>query len=177
VAVLGPDAAGTSIVIRMLATQLPEARLAYLGAHVPGGRARSRPAGPGTVERWLRLAARGAVVRRHRRRGRIVLLDHHPLEVTCRSENGTWRSRLGCRLVARLVAGPDVLVVLDAPTDVLHARNPELSLEAIERSRRRYRQLAATRGAVVVDGGRPWPEVVADVRDAIATAPPPGPRR
>jgi thymidylate kinase len=65
------------------------------------------------------------------------------------------------------VAAPDVLVVLDAPAEVLHARKPEHSLTATAGMRQRYLALARARGAVVVDVDRPLEEVVADVRDAV----------
>jgi thymidylate kinase len=177
VAVLGPDGAGKSTVVRTLARELPDARLAYLGAYPRDGRTARRPAGLDTIERCLRLALRGAVVEGHRRRGRTVLLDRHPREVPFGPPTRSWRARLRRRLVARMVPAPDVLVVLDAPAAVLHARKPEHRLDEVERMRERYRRLAETQGAVVVDVDRPLADVVADVRDAVAMGPRARPRR
>jgi thymidylate kinase len=166
-AVLGPDGAGKSTVIDAVATAVPGVRVVYLGAYPKAGRAGRRPAGVDTVVRCARLAGRGLLVRGHRRRGRTVLADRHPLEVAWGPTVRSRRTRLRRWLVAHTVAAPDVLVVLDAPADVLHARKPEHSLHATADMRRRYLALARARGAVVVDVDRPLEEVVADVRDAV----------
>ena len=72
-------------------------------------------------------------------------------------------------LVGRAIPHPDVVVVLDAPTEVLHGRKSEVSPEETRRQRDAYRRLAARMpNAHVVDAARPLSQVVAEIT-ALAT--------
>jgi O-antigen/teichoic acid export membrane protein len=63
---------------------------------------------------------------------------------------------------------PDLLVVLDAPGDVLHGRKPEHLPERLERDRQGYLSLAhRVPGAIVVDASKPFEEVRRDVTDNV----------
>lgn len=96
------------------------------------------------------------------------------------TERGWWdmvvdprRYRLGSpnRVTAalgRFMPGPDLLFVLDAPTEVLVSRKQELPAEELERQRRAWLELGIP-GAekVVLDATKPLDQVVADAREAI----------
>jgi hypothetical protein len=56
-----------------------------------------------------------------------------------------------------------VLVVLDAPAEVLLARKGEHDVPALEAQRERYRALAERLGGVLVDAGRDADTVRRDV--------------
>jgi len=68
------------------------------------------------------------------------------------------------RLVAALIPMPDLMLVLDAPADVLQARKQEVSAEESARQAEAYRTVfssAALRGrALLVDATRPLEQVV-----------------
>lgn len=98
-------------------------------------------------------------------RGELVLFDryYHDLLVD------PGRYRYGgpatlARLGARLVPLPGVLVLLDAPPEVLQARKHEVPLADTVRAREGYLQLfRGLPSGHVVSASRPLPEVVAEV--------------
>ena len=64
------------------------------------------------------------------------------------------------RLVVRFVVNPDLFLVLDAPTATLRSRKQEVSLDECERQRRGYLNLAAElRNTHVIDASRPAEQV------------------
>jgi thymidylate kinase len=68
----------------------------------------------------------------------------------------------------RLYPRPDLVVLLDAPAEVLHARKGEGSIEALEARRQEYLgQAGLFRRFVVVDASQPTETVAADVRARI----------
>jgi thymidylate kinase len=70
--------------------------------------------------------------------------------------------------VWRLIPRPDILILLDAPADVLQARKSEVSY--LETARQRNAYLEHVRGleyGLVVDATRPLPEVISDVKRTI----------
>lgn len=73
------------------------------------------------------------------------------------------------RLVGRLIPMPDLLLVLDAPADVLQARKQEVPAAESARQAQAYRDVAAgssVRGrAVLVDAARPLDQVVDQCTD------------
>lgn len=178
VAVLGPDGAGKSTLLRELQTRIP------LGVHVAylGGQRRSprRRAGhQRTPARSRRLASSTAgevaFVARHLLRGArrlagvygrawmgtIVLCDRHPVEALAIDPRRTASARLFERFVLRrIMPWPDVVIVLDAPPEVLYARKQEHPLERLVTWRRRYRTIFAPVGARFVRTDGP-PEVAA----------------
>jgi thymidylate kinase len=70
--------------------------------------------------------------------------------------------------VGRLVPKPDLVLVLDAPGEVLASRKQELPAHELERQRRAWLDLTIP-GAekVVLDATKPLEQVVADAREAI----------
>ncbi len=119
---------------------------------------------------------REVVSRHHGRRGRIVLFDRHFLadyhahDVNRVDEARPIASRLHGWFLRRL-RQPDLVIMLDAPAEVLHARKPEGSVEFLRARREEYLQL---RGVVprfeVVDATLPLEEVVGRVRELIRSA-------
>jgi thymidylate kinase len=147
VALLGPDGAGKSTLIRSLATTFYyPARTYYLGlygAQRPRlGRLSSLP-GAELIAQIARLWRVYLLAGYHRRRGRLVLFDRHGYEalLTFRSRPSLKR-RLRRILVGRLSPGPDLVLVLDAPPELLHARKAEHDPQALARQRAAYRRLA-----------------------------------
>ena len=82
------------------------------------------------------------------RRGHLVVLDRHPyLDYHRRrvlAEGGwmRWGDRVHALLLKRLYPKPAEIVLLDAVPEVLHARKPEGTLEALRARRQEYLDLA-----------------------------------
>jgi hypothetical protein len=121
------------------------------------------------TEEWLRqLVALG-----HSLRGRIVIFDRHFYLDYYHAdvENGRPRSaaeRLHGWMLARVYPKPDLVILLDAPADVLHARKPEATVAWLERRRQQYLELAPlVPEFVIVDVDRPLEAVVSEVVAAI----------
>ncbi len=101
---------------------------------------------------------------------RLVIFDryYHDLlidERRFRYSGPRWLSHL----VARLIPLPDLLLVLDAPAEVLQARKREVPLEESARQSEAYRQIAASpmvRGrAALIDASLPLEDVVQECAD------------
>ena len=127
------------------------------------------------AEEWFRQA----VAWSHERRGEIVLFDRHFFcdyyanDVIGRRPGRPWTSRLHGRMLERLYPRPDMVVMLDAPADVLFARKGEGTLESLERKRQEYLALASVVDHfVVVDATRDIDTVVDDVIAAIRSIQP-----
>lgn len=72
------------------------------------------------------------------------------------------------KLVWRLSPKPDVVILLDAPAEVVHERKAELSMAELERQRAAYRELVASLpNGVVIDSNRPIDDVTADVAEVL----------
>jgi thymidylate kinase len=166
VALLGPDGAGKStLAAALVATPHLRARSLYAGLY---GAATPQPRLPlpglglaSRLVRLWRLRLRAAAVRA---RGRVVVFDRHGLDAaaTARPARGA-AGRARRRLLAAALPTPDVLVVLDAPAEVLLARKGEHDVPALEAQRERYRALAERLGGVLVDAGRDAESVRCDV--------------
>ena len=69
---------------------------------------------------------------------------------------------------ARVAPEPDLVILLDAPPEVLRSRKQEVPMEEVVRQRTAYLELARTlRPAVVVNAGQPAELVIHDVITAI----------
>lgn len=88
------------------------------------------------AEEWFRQS----VAWIHQRRGRLVLFDRHffcdyyAADVAGRRPGRPWTSRVHGAVLAHYPR-PDLVVFLDAPAEVLHARKGEGTVESLERMR------------------------------------------
>lgn len=113
----------------------------------------------------------------HGRRGRIVLFDRHFFadyyqhDVSRVDPGRTIASRVHGWFLRRVFRPPDLVIMLDAPPEVLYARKPDSSVEFLAARRLEY---LALREVVprfeVVDATRPLDEVVAVVRELVRSA-------
>jgi thymidylate kinase len=123
-------------------------------------------------EEWMRqLVVLGDLLR-----GRIVVLDRHFFLDYYHAdvEAGSSRSlaqRLHGWMLRRVYPKPDLVIMLDAPAEVLHARKPEATVAWLERRRQQYLELAPlVPEFVVVDVDRPVEAAVSEVVSAIESS-------
>lgn len=124
------------------------------------------------TEEWLRqLVALG-----HGLRGRIVVFDRHFFLDYYHADVETGRrrgpaQRLHGWMLERLYPKPDLVIMLDAPAEVLHARKPEATVAWLERRRQQYLELAPlVPEFVVVDVDRPLDAALSEVLAAIESS-------
>ncbi len=102
-------------------------------------------------------------------RSTLVLNDRHFVDILVDRK----RYRYGgpswlMRLIWRLIPKPDLIILLDAPPEVLQARKQEVSFEETARQRNAYLSLARTlENGHVVDASRALERVAGDVSDII----------
>lgn len=160
VALLGPDGAGKSTLAEGLVASFYHPVRSLYGGLYPAGSGTRRPRGLRLVRQLSRLRSRELVARWHRARGRLVIFDRHPYDALSARPGLARRSRLRRRLLARSCSAPDLVVLLDLAGEDAFARKGEHSPEALEKQRRRYRELASRLPSVVtVDAGREADEV------------------
>lgn len=150
------------------------------GALLDDGREEGRRGIAGGARRTLRLFAwvaeewyRAVVVANHVRRGHLVICDRHfvcdyyAADIAPREGRPLLRRIHGWQL-RRLYPRPDLVFVLDAPVEVLHARKDEDTVEVLARRRDDYLALSrALPGVQVIDATRPLDHVVTTVAAAI----------
>jgi hypothetical protein len=167
VAIIGPDGSGKSTLVRDLPEGLPvPTRTRYLGLFGAGHRRAPVP-GLGFLGRigrvWRGAIADAAALAR----GRIVIYDRYPYDMLrARGSESTGR-RLRRWIEAHAAPPPDLVILLDAPAEQLHARRPEHSVEELRDLLEHYRSIAAGLDRVtVLDATAP----AADVRRAAIDA-------
>lgn len=175
VALVAPDGAGKSTVAALLQRSfyLP-GRSLYMGLYPRNGakRARRRIAGMGLSRRLLGQWRRYLAARYHRARGRLVVFDRYAYDIGLAADGPAHgRDRIRRWLLGRALPHPDVVVVLDAPGEVLYRRKREHSPAALERQRQQYLGLRGRLPrAVVVDATRDEDTVRRDVTAAVWNA-------
>jgi thymidylate kinase len=188
---LGPDGAGKSSVIRAVSQGVagafagtrcytfPPALMRRLLCRPPGPESLPHALPPrsflGSMIRalsyWLAYYSLGYYLTAHLAlaRSNLVLHDRHLVDALVDPR----RYRYGgpawvLRLIWRLVPKPDLVILLDAPPEVLHARKQEVPLPEIARQQRAYWSLVTRMGnGHVVDADRPLEQVVEDINDLI----------
>ncbi|UCE03526.1 MAG: hypothetical protein JSW67_04880 [Candidatus Latescibacterota bacterium] len=154
---LAPDGGGKSTLATALAHDpFLRARVVYMGANHAEARAMHLPlsawlqrqvraGGPFprrqgiglvyTIHRLLEEWARLGIGEVQRVQGRFVVYDRYWYDTYLSPRAGSWRLRLRRWLLARTTRVPDLVLLLDAPGDVLHARKGEHTPEFLEAQR------------------------------------------
>ena len=168
IALLAPDGAGKSTVAAALCATLPiPVRVIYMGRARTSSRGRRGSVASGLLRQWRRHLT----ARYHRYRGRIVLFDRYTYDALLPPRNPK-PARIARRWVfAHAVPPPDLVVLLDAPADVMWQRKDEHSQEFLEQRRNDYLELKSRLpGMVVVDAGQGLEDVRRDITSAIWSA-------
>ncbi len=118
------------------------------------------------AEEWFRQA----LAWYHLRRGRIVVFDRHfysdyyAHDIAANAGERSLSRRVHGFVLRRLYPKPDLVILLDAPPDVLWERKREGTIEALVRRRQEYLHLRdEVEGVAVVDATQPEGTVVHDV--------------
>lgn len=141
VAVLGPDGAGKSTVADGIqdASMFPVRRV-YMGLYQKRQKraARALP-GLGFAQLLLTQWRRYLTARYHQAAGRLVIFDRYAYDALLPSPRPQGLPRRIRRwLLAHACPPPDLVVLLDAPAEVLFARKGEHGVEALETQRQSY---------------------------------------
>jgi thymidylate kinase len=168
----------------------------HRGGPPAAGAIRTRPADG--LHRWLAHAKslaslalrvpeecyRMLLAELYARRGYLVVLDRHPHAdyhaQRIAGERGWLRlgDRIHGLLLAHVYPKPSETILLEAPPEVLHARKPEGSLEAVRSRCAEYRALTATLpGMVVLDVTDDEDRVLATLVHVLDGGAPPTPAR
>ena len=188
VALLGPDGAGKTSLAQNLARDLQlHARHIYMGSNSGQGsvglplirwvKRLRQPRGRlfGVPLKGLRLAARLAeqgyrfsATRYHTLRGRFVIFDRFVYDSWLNAKPSNPMSRLRRALLESGWPTPDLVILLDAPGEILYARKKEHSPEWLEDQRQGYRRLASRIPQMkIVDATRPESEVRREITQLI----------
>jgi thymidylate kinase len=188
VALLGPDGAGKTSLAQSLAHDLQlRARPIYMGGNIETnptclpflrwvkklGQPRNRLfsallKGPRLAARLAEHGYRVSAAHYHMLRGRFVIFDRFVHDSWLHPKPSNLMSRLRRALLESGWPTPDLVIVLDAPGEILHARKKEHSPEWLEDRRQRYRSLATRIPQMrVVDATRPESDVHREVTQLI----------
>jgi thymidylate kinase len=164
VAVLGPDGAGKSTLAASLAATFPvPTRTIYLGLY---GAGLAAPGRLGFLRRIARLWRGWGAGLWHRLRGRVVVYDRHAFDTLIATSPRSRKARLRRWALLHAIPDPALVLVLDAPAELLFARKGEHDVATLDAQRRGYLALAARiGGAEIVDATR---DSEAVRRDAVA---------
>jgi thymidylate kinase len=162
-AILGPDGAGKTTLAEALVGRLGfPVRYVYLGMwqrkrwrehlrHIPGA---------DLLVLIAKLCFKSGLIAYHQRLGRVVVLDRFTYDADLPPSSAGWKERVTRRLIMSICPDPDVIVLLDAPAEVMFARKGEHTLERLEELRDGYLSLAQKYPQItVVDATRPREEV------------------
>ena len=164
VALLAPDGAGKSTVARAVADAFfLEARVLYLGLYGASDKVLDLPVpGAGLVQRLGRTWVRWTAARYHQARRRLVVFDRHPYDARLEPPRPAGPASAVRRAVlGRALPPPDLVIVLDAPGQLLFDRKGEHDPETLEAQRQNYLRLARKLRRVEVVDATADPDAVA----------------
>jgi thymidylate kinase len=188
---LGPDGAGKSSVIQAVRQQLAGAFARTTCLSFPPallGRVFRRPQVPDTTPHdspprsflastlravcyWLVYSTLGyyATVHLALARSTLVLHDRHLVDALVDPRRYRYAGpRWLLRFIWRVIPKPDLVILLDAPAEVLQARKQEVPFAETTRQREAYRALTATmKNGHIVNVARPLELVVREVNDIV----------
>ena len=144
VALLGPDGAGKTTLGKSLEASLPGlVRYLYSGLWQADDQCRlfRKSSTSRLVLRLSRVARTGVTARLHRRQGRLVVFDRAPHEVRLSGRDAGLGTRLTTLAVRIFAVAPDLVVLLDAPAEVLFMRKGEHTVAILDGLRRSYAAL------------------------------------
>jgi thymidylate kinase len=127
----------------------------------------------GLCNRLAEECYRQIVAWNYTRRRNIVIFDRHYFPDyyaydIARDSTRSLAQRIHGFFLARLYPRPHLMILLDAPAEVLWARKCEGTPALLERRRLDYLRVGeVVKHFVVVDAARPEPEVAGEVRDVI----------
>jgi thymidylate kinase len=160
-------------------------RRGVAGGLLPAAAARRLPAAParrsGAVLAELRAAItfthrladlgfRFAVGWRASRGGAVVIFDRYVYDARIDTllDSQPLSARLYGRLAMALFPDPDLLIVLDAPSELLFERKREHPVERLDRLRAAYKSLAGgVPSSTMIDAGQPADDVLRATADTI----------
>ena len=167
VAVLAPDGAGKSTLAKGVENDFyfPVRSISMGLYQVPRPRGRHHLPGLGLARQLARQWTGWLQGAYHQRRGRLVLFDRYPYDALLPTRFRYRRLARARRwLLAHACPAPELVVLLDAPGEVLYERKGEKTPELLERQRQAYRALLSRLPrAVIVDASRE----VEDVRPEV----------
>jgi hypothetical protein len=158
-ALLAPDGAGKSSLARGLCGHffcpVHAAYMGLYGKESAGARRHRSIPGTGLVKLMLVQWRRYISARYHQADGQPVIFDRYTYDALLPRAHASRRGRARRWVLAHACPAPDLVVLLDAPSDVLYARKGEHSAAALESQRQAYLQICTRpRRAVVVDATR-----------------------
>lgn len=164
VALLAPDGAGKSTLSEGIQqTFYYPVRSIYMGLYQKknGASPRSGPPGSGFLSRVLIQWMRYLSARYHQAQGQLVIFDRYSYDALLPSRRELSKAKQWRRwLLAHTCPAPNLVLVLDAPGEILYSRKKEHSPAALEEQRQGYLQLRERLPQMVVIDATSDPEHV-----------------
>lgn len=186
---LGPDGVGKSTVIEhvqrdMLPAFLHSTYLTFAPGLIPGRFAAPKPGGPHSLPPrslpaslakaawWLVCYTVGYLATVHPTRARAGLVINHRYLMDAMVDRKRYRYSGPAwilRAIWWIAPKPDLVILLDAPPEVIQRRKQEVAFEETVRQRNGYRSIVTKLpNGHVVDASRPLADVVGDVEQLIS---------